>query len=65
VGGMKGNRIALAVKFNSGKALDKRLFKIESAQRAEEQIESTRTGNPIADSITANKIWNDHLKRIK
>ncbi len=59
------DRMALAIKYHSGKDLAKRLFRIESAQRAEMQIEATRTGNPIADTITANKIWKDHLRRIK
>ena len=58
------NRIVLAIKNNSGMALKRRLFVIESQMIAEEQIERTRTGNPIADTITANKIWKDHLKRI-
>ncbi len=57
------NRMALAIKYNSGRGLDKKLFKIESQMRAEMEIESTRTGNPISDAITGNKIWNDHLRR--
>lgn len=62
---IRDDRMVLAIKFHSGKSLDKAIFKIESCQIAEKQIESTRTGNPIADTITSNKIWSDHLRRIK
>lgn len=36
----------------------------ESRKIAETQLERTRSGNPIGDAISANKIWNDHLRRI-
>ena len=58
------DRMLLAIKYNDGKSLEKRFFNIESAQIAEEQLIRTRTGNPISDAITGNKIWNDHLVRI-
>ncbi len=38
--------------------------KKELREVAENRIKKSRTGNPIADSITANKIWGDYLRTI-
>ena len=54
----------LAFKLHTGKSLDKRLFKIESRQQAENLIESITEKDPIKSQRLANTYWHDHLVRI-